>query len=57
MPKYIVFWTVGDISEEKSEAASLRSTETLEETPRVRWIHSYYSAGEGKIYCEYEAPA
>ena len=56
MPKYIVFRTVGDISEE-IEAASLRSMETLEGTPGVRWIRSYYSAGEGKIYCEYEAPS
>ena len=22
----------------------------------MRWIRSYYSAQEGKIYCEYEAP-
>jgi uncharacterized protein DUF4242 len=24
--------------------------------PGVRWIRSYYSAEEGKLYCEYEAP-
>jgi len=23
----------------------------------VRWIRSYYSAAEGKLYCEYEAPS
>ena len=57
MPKYIVFRTVGDVSEEEIEAASLTSIETLEGTPEVRWIRSYYSAGEGKIYCEYEAPS
>jgi len=57
MPKYIVFRTVGDISWEEIEAASLRSIETLEGTPGVRWIRSYYSAEEGKIYCEYEAPS
>ncbi len=57
MPKYIIFRTVGDISEEEIEAASLRSIETLEGMPGVRWIRSYYSAGEGKIYCEYEAPS
>ena len=57
MPKYIVFRTVGDISGEEVEAASLRSIETLEGMPGVRWIRSYYSAGEGKIYCEYEAPS
>lgn len=56
MPKYVVFRTVGQISEEEIEAASLRSIEALEHMPGVRWIRSYYSAGEGKIYCEYEAP-
>ena len=24
--------------------------------PGVRWIKSYISEAEGKIYCEYEAP-
>jgi hypothetical protein len=57
MPKYIIFRTVGDISEEELEAANLRSIEALEGIPDVRWIRSYYSAGEGKIYCEYEAPS
>lgn len=57
MPKYIIFRTVGDISEEELEAANLRSIETLEVMPGVRWIRSYYSAEEGKIYCEYEAPS
>jgi hypothetical protein len=56
MPKYIVFRTVGKLSEEDIEAASLSSIQTLEGMPQVRWIRSYYSAEEGKIYCEYEAP-
>jgi len=56
MAKYLVFRTVGDISDEDIEAASLRSIEALDQTPGVRWIRSYYSAAEGKIYCEYEAP-
>ncbi len=57
MPKYIVFRTVGEISEEEIEAASLRSIEALNQMSSVRWIRSYYSAEEGKIYCEYEAPS
>jgi hypothetical protein len=57
MPKYIVHRTVGNISEEEIEAASLRSIEALDQMPGVRWIRSYYSAEEGKIYCEYEAPS
>jgi Protein of unknown function (DUF4242) len=56
MPKYIVFRTVGKLSEEEIEAAGLRSVEALDLMPEVRWIRSYYSAAEGKIYCEYEAP-
>ncbi len=25
--------------------------------PDIRWIRSYYSAEEGKVYCEYQAPS
>jgi hypothetical protein len=57
MPKYIIARTVGQISEEELEAAALRSLEALDRMPDVRWIRSYYSAEEGKIYCEYEAPS
>ena len=57
MPKYIVFRTVGDISGEEIEAASLRSIEAMNQLPGVRWIRSYWSAEEGKVYCEYEAPS
>lgn len=57
MPKYIIARTVGEISEEELEAASMRSIEALDQMPGVRWIRSYYSAEEGKIYCEYEAPS
>ncbi len=56
MPKYIVFRTVGELSEEDIRAGSLKSLEVLDEMPGVRWIRSYYSAAEGKIYCEYGAP-
>ena len=56
MPKYIVFRTVGKLSEEEIEAAASRSIEAVDLMPEVRWIRSYYSAEEGKIYCEYEAP-
>jgi hypothetical protein len=38
------------------EAAGKRSNEVLEQMPDVRWIRSYYSSEEGKLYCEYEAP-
>ena len=54
--KDVAFRTVGQVSEEEIEAATLRSIEALEHMLDVRWIRSYYSAEEGKIYCEYEAP-
>jgi hypothetical protein len=57
MPKYIFSRTVGEVSEEEIEAASLRSREAAELMPGVRWVRSYYSVEEGKIYCEYEAPS
>jgi len=48
MPKYIVFRTVGKLSEEDIEAAGLRSVEALDLMPEVRWIRSYYSAAEAR---------
>jgi Nickel responsive protein SCO4226-like len=57
MPKYVVFRTIGEVSEEEMDAGMRRSMEVAEQMPGVRWIRSYYSAKEGKIYCEYEAPS
>jgi hypothetical protein len=57
MPKYILVRTVGQVSDEAMEAAALRSLEAIDQLPGVRWIRSYYSAEEGKLYCEYEAPS
>jgi Nickel responsive protein SCO4226-like len=57
MPKYVVFRTVGELSEEQLEAGIGSAIETVDQMPGVRWIRSYYSVEEGKIYCEYEAPS
>ncbi len=57
MPKYLIHRTVGQLSEAEIDAAGKRSNAALAELPEVRWIRSYYSAEEGKIYCEYEAPS
>lgn len=57
MPKYILVRTVGEVSDAEMEAAAKRSIEVLEQMPNVHWIRSYYSAEEGKLYCEYEAPS
>lgn len=56
MPIYLAHRTVVESSEEDLEAAFVRAKEAADQMPEVRWIRSYYSAEEGKIYCEYEAP-
>jgi Protein of unknown function (DUF4242) len=56
MPKFIVFRTVGEVSEEQMEVGARRSIEVADQMAGVRWIRSYYSTEEGKLYCEYEAP-
>jgi hypothetical protein len=56
MPTYLIHRTVGKLSDDEIDAAGRRSMRALAGMPGVRWIRSYYSAGEGKIYCEYEAP-
>ena len=57
MTKYLIVRTVGELSEEGIEAGALKSIEAIEQLAGVRWIRSYYSAEEGKLYCEYEAPS
>ena len=57
MPRYILFRTVGELSEGDVEAGALRSIEAADQMPGVRWIRSYWSVEEGKFYCEYEAPS
>ena len=56
MPTYLIHRTVGQVSDAEVDAAAKRSLEALASLPNVRWIRSYFSAEEGKIYCEYEAP-
>jgi len=57
MPKYMIVRTVGEVSDAEMEVAAKKSIEVLEQMPDVHWIRSYYSAEEGKLYCEYEAPS
>ena len=57
MPKYIAVRTVGQLNDEEIQAAALRPLEAVDRMPGVRWIRFCYSAEEGKIYCEYEAPS
>lgn len=56
MPRYIIERNVGTVSPEELQAVGRKSNAVLEEMPGVRWIRSYVSHAEGKIYCEYDAP-
>lgn len=55
MPKYLIHRTVGALSDDQIQAAGERSNDVLAQMSGIRWIRSYYSADEGKIFCEYEA--
>jgi Protein of unknown function (DUF4242) len=56
MPRYIIERSVPGLTAEALDAAARRSIEVIEGMPGVRWIRSYVSTAEGKIYCEYDAP-
>jgi hypothetical protein len=57
VPRYIIERSVPALSREELAAAARRSIEVLEGMPEVRWIRSYVSDVDGKIYCEYDAPS
>lgn len=57
MPRYIIERNVGTISEQELQAVGRKSNAVLDDMPDVRWIRSYISHAEGKIYCEYDAPS
>ena len=57
MPRYIIERSVPGLTSEDLTAAARRSIATLADMPDVRWIRSFVSDAEGKIYCEYDAPS
>lgn len=57
MPRYIIERSVPGLTPADLNAAARRSMHALAEMPDVRWIRSYVSDAEGKIYCEYDAPS
>ena len=57
MPRYIIERTVPALSRADLDATARRSMAVLADMPGVRWIRSYVSDVEGKIYCEYDAPS
>jgi len=56
MPRYIITRSVPALTREALNVAGRRSNEVLAEMGNVRWIRSYVSDVDGKIYCEYDAP-
>lgn len=57
MPRFIIERSVPGLSSEDLTAAARRSIQVLADMPDVKWIRSYVSDAEGKIYCEYDAPS
>ncbi len=57
MPRYLIERSVPGITREELNAAARRSMHALTTMPDVKWIRSYVSDAEGKIYCEYDAPS
>ena len=57
MPRYLIERSVPGLTPEALDAAARRSMRALSDMPSVRWIRSYVSDAEGKIYCEYDAPS
>jgi uncharacterized protein DUF4242 len=57
MPRYLIERSVPGLSHDELDAAARRSMAVLTTMPEVRWIRSYVSDAEGKIYCEYDAPS
>jgi hypothetical protein len=57
MPRYIIERSVPGLTREALAAAAKQSILVLADMPDVKWIRSYVSDAEGKIYCEYDAPS
>jgi hypothetical protein len=55
MPKFLTVRTVPPLTQEQINDGARRAI-ALGEGIGVRWIKSYYSAVDGKLYCEWEAP-
>ena len=57
MPRFMVERTIEHISMDMLEEVTRRSRDAMTDLSGVRWIRSFVSEAEGKIYCEYDAPS
>jgi hypothetical protein len=57
MARFIIERSVPGLTREQLFEAGRRSASVLSGMPDIRWIRSYVSDFDGKIYCEYDAPS
>jgi hypothetical protein len=57
MPRFIIERSIPGLTRDQLAEAGRRSVAVLADMPEVRWIRSYVSDVDGKIYCEYDAPS
>lgn len=57
MPRYVIERSIAGLTRDQLFDAGRRSAAVLANMPHVRWIRSYVSEAEGKMYCEYDAPS
>jgi len=57
MPLFIIERSVPGLTRDQLNEAGRRSAAVLADMPDVRWIRSYVSDVDVKIYCEYDAPS
>jgi hypothetical protein len=57
MARYIIERSIPGLTRDQLFDAGRRSASALAGMPDIRWIRSYVSDVDGKIYCEYDAPS
>ena len=55
MPRYLIERSVPPITKDELAVVARRSIDVCTQLG-ITWVKSYYSAENGKFYCEYEAP-
>jgi hypothetical protein len=54
MPRYLIERSVAPLSKDELGVVARRSIDVCTQLG-ITWVKSYYSAENGKFYCEYEA--
>jgi hypothetical protein len=57
MARVLIERSVPGLTRDALAEAGSRSNVALAAMPEVRWIRSYVSDVDGKIFCEYDAPS